>query len=185
VVGGSLIWSHGGLNHSDFNGIAQVRHRALGDNFGASATCGWCQMFYAPYSTVGTVLYHFIPNTNSAVNTQWVGNVSNVNPVPTNDSQPLITPSPSQISTFYNNTQSVSGNILGVLGTSRMLVSAGGPPNIKIAQRVGGGNYFSPPIVAGPAYQACGYFWNQNPATLSPYTSAQIPTLEMGVESST
>ena len=184
VIAGSLAWQHNNLNHSSFHGVAQVKHRAFGDNFGTACAAVWGQMFYAPYSTVGSVLWHFIPNANSAVgNTGWGGTVSNVNPVPTTDSTPLTTPGAGAVSTFYNTTQSVSGNILGVLGTSRMYVVPGGPPNIQIVQHVGGGNYFSGLFPGAVAYQACGYFWSQNPATGVGYIDSQIPTLEMGVAS--
>lgn len=187
AVAGLLRWRHTGLNHSAFSGVSQVKHRAFGDNYGTSTGAGWCQMFYAATPTIGVTLNHFLQDTNSAVNVGWTGNVGNVNTVPSSDANPLISGTAGQISTFYKAGQSVGSgqSILGVLGTARMLVAGSGPPNIEIAQRVGGANYVSPTFPGDITYQACGYFWANNPHTGVAYVPSDIPGLEIGVQSST
>jgi hypothetical protein len=187
AIAGGLRWRHSPLNHGGFGGVAQVKHRAFGDAFGTSTTAGWCQMYYAPTPTVGVTLNHFLQNANSLANTGWQGNVANVNPVPSSDANPLISANPGDISTFYRTGQSVGTTkaIRGVLGAARMLVAGTGPPNLKIAQRVGGANFVSPSFPADIAYQACGYFWATNPQTGVAYVPADIPGLEVGVQSST
>lgn len=175
-----------GLDHSGWSGVTNFSLYGGAAAGLIAMTLFFSQVIGDSSSTVGRNLYHIRLNTNSATNTGWTGTVTDINEIPTNDSNFIASTSAAQISTFLQSPAPVfTGlNILAVGVGTRALTTGSGPPNLKLALRDSGANYVSTAIGAGAGFQAMFNSWIDNPATSAPWTVAVVQALEYGAESS-
>jgi hypothetical protein len=174
-----------GLDHSDFSGVTQIQlFGQQGSRFPGSVY--WSEVICDTTNHIGDHLWTVPLNTNSAINTGWTGNVTDVNEIVLNDSNFAAAASAALVSTYYASGFSMgSANVLAVIVGARAKCGSGGPQNLGLCVRTGATNYFSSTLALDVGYQAFSYPWSNNPSTSAPWTAAASQAIEAGEQSIT
>lgn len=175
---GTLIFEMTGLDHTHFGGVAQI---LLGPGYSVGGAAVWSEVICDSVSHVGDRLWTFPINTNSGVNAQWTGSVSDIDEIVYDDATFIGAPSAALVSTFFANGFNLgTKNIVSVHTGSRAKRAATGPSALKNTIRVNGANASGPTIGLDVGFQACCTSWTTNPVLAGAWVSADAQTVEAG-----
>lgn len=178
---GTQMFSVIGLDHSSWSGVTQVKLFSCGDAFGASTDAAWSQVICDSTPHIGDRLWTYPIDTNSAVNTGWTGDVSDIDEIVYNDANFIGAPSAALVRTFFANGFNLGAkNIVAVLTGSRAKKAATGPSALKNTIRVNGANASGPTINLDVGFQACCNSWTTNPTLGGAWVAANAQTVEAG-----
>ena len=109
--------------------------------------------------------------------TDWSGSYTDLAALQVDDAG-IISTTTGDIATFtHNGSYSVDANVAAVAVSGRM---ASGSSDIQACLRIGGTNYFSPDLGAGPLSSPKQYIWTASPATAVGFTGSEVNGLELG-----
>lgn len=128
--------------------------------------------------------------TANGFNTQWAGDVTDINDVGiANDATAITSDTAGQIETFVMSDLSAEAAALtlnAVCVNARARKQLGGPQNLQLAVRVGASDFFSANVAGiGLGFDGFQNIWETNPATLAPWTASEVNAIEAGVRSQT
>jgi len=179
---GTLRWTATSLSHSGWAGIGQYLGKS--NSVGARQEFYFSQMIGKTTATIGNYVKTDALDTESgAPNNAWVGGVTDINEVRYNDATFISTNTPTDVSTFYDSTLSLTGyNILGRGVASRTRVQDAGPTGCQLVLESGGTNYFSGTITLAVAFEALFNSWVLNPNGSVAWTPTTAAASKGGVK---
>jgi hypothetical protein len=159
-----------------FATIDRYRPRSTGATY-------WSQSVASTESLLGKVLQTIVLDTNSATNTGMTGDVTDINEAVYSDVGSLSSAAANQVSTFFKNGLSTTGEILGIGVSARVKAGGSGPQNDQMAIRSSGTNFFSSTKALSVGYSITQNMFETDPATAAAWVNADAEAAEVGIKS--
>jgi hypothetical protein len=142
-------------------------------NFGGACS-GYSQFVIADESTLGWKVDCSPATGNSAVNTGWTGSYTDIDEIPTVNTDFISAATDGLVETFTRAAKTLTGrSIKALVVAARAKNDGSSPANIEAALRVGGVNYFSAPLPGLIAtYGPVQGIFEDDPSTAAPWDPA-------------